>query len=88
MKNPRMDNLQAKILSEDYCCLHGYLRLCKARGEKVPNMAEWIGMHRYTLYYHYRALAQGKRPCLKLQNCLLPVVATLEPAPTSSDPSK
>ena len=78
MKNARMDNLQAKIFSEGYCCLHGYLRLCSARGEKVPNMAEWIGMHRYTLYYHYRALAQGKRPCQKLTTCLLPVVVTLE----------
>lgn len=77
----RGPTLFAKIASEGYCCLHGYLRLCRARGETVPNMAEFIGMHRYTLYYHYRRLAAGKIPCQKISFCMLPVITVIEAEP-------
>lgn len=75
---PNEERLFSKISSEGYCCFHGYLRLCKARGESAPSMAKWLGMHRYTLYYHYRALKQGKRPCQKISWCLLPVIEVIE----------
>ena len=81
MKNARSDSLFAKISSEGYCCFHGYLRLCRARGEPVPSMADWIGMHRYTIYYHYRALAAGKRPCQKISSCMLPEIIAIEGIP-------
>ncbi len=68
----------SKIASEGYCCMAGYLRLCRARGEAVPSMADWIGMHRYTLYNHYRKLAAGKYPCQKKAECLEPVILDLE----------
>lgn len=73
--------LFAKISFEGYCCMHGYLRLCRARGESVPGMAAFIGMHRYTIYYHYRRLAAGKTKCQKISFCMLPVIEVIEAEP-------
>lgn len=77
MKDPRKDNLAAKVASEGYCCINGYLRLCKARNEKVPDMAKWIGLHRYTIYYHYRELAANRRPCMKQGDCMSPLISEI-----------
>jgi hypothetical protein len=74
----RQDKLAAKVSSEGYCCLHGYLRLCRARGENPRNMAEFMGLHRYTLYYHLRALKKGERPCQKYSSCMLPIIEEIE----------
>lgn len=75
------DTTFAKISTEGYCCMHGYLRLCKARGENVPDMAKWLGMHRFTLYYHYRRLKNNQHPCQKLSTCLMPIIEVIENDP-------
>lgn len=73
-----MNNLYAKILSEGYCCLHGYLRLCAARGEKRRDMAKFIGVHKRTIYLHYEAMKKGNRPCTKQGDCMLPIISQIE----------
>lgn len=49
------------VESEGYCCMHGYLRLCKARGETPDTMAEHMGVSPSTVKYHYARLADEKR---------------------------
>jgi len=66
------------IYSEGYCCLHGYLRLCKARNETVKDMAENIGLSKLALWYHYREYAQNRRPCTKKPDCMLPIILEIE----------
>lgn len=74
----RKDGLLAKIYSEGYCCLNGYLRLCKARGEKVRGMAENIEISTDALFHHYRRLEKGKIPCQGFSDCLGPVIKEIE----------
>jgi len=75
------------IYSEGYCCLHGYLRLCRARDEAVKDMAENIGLSKLALWYHYRELKQNRRPCMQKSDCLLPIIEEIENAsrPSSSE---
>ena len=74
----RTDGLLAKIYSEGYCCLNGYLRLCKARGETASGMAENIGISPHTLWYHQRKLTQGKLTCHKTPDCLDTVIVQIQ----------
>ena len=85
MKNARTDKLEARVASEGYCCISGYLRLCRARGEKVRAMSQWIDLHRYTLYYHFRELAKGNRPCMKRKDCMEPIIAELTKGSSAAD---
>ena len=70
----RKEWLTAKIASEGYCCLNGYLRVCAARGESVVEMAANIEQSPHTLWYHYRKLREGKLPCLKHGDCMQPLL--------------
>jgi len=70
--------LLPKIAAEGYCCIHGYLRLCKARGESRKNMVKWIKISPWTLAHNYRMLAQGKRPCANYSDCMIPIIQELE----------
>lgn len=74
MKTARTQNIQAKIQSEGYCCIKGYLGLCKAREEKVPDMAENIGLSKHTIYYHIRKGAE----CQKQQTCMQQIIHEVE----------
>lgn len=74
MTNSRANWLVARIHSEGYCCLNGYLRLCKARGEKPAEMADNIGMSADTLWYRYRKLDEGKIKCQKRGDCMTPII--------------
>ena len=70
--------LYKKILDEGYCCIHGYLTLCKARGEKTKNMAKFIGVAQTTVEYNLQQQAKNKRPCQGAKDCLLPIVAEIK----------
>ena len=81
MKNPassRAKGLIAKIHSEGYCCLNGYLGLCRARGETPQAMAEFIGVSPDAIWHHYRRLKQGKIPCQQHSDCLTPIVEAIQ----------
>lgn len=73
----RMERLDAKIANDEYCCMWGYLELCRARGERPRDMAKTVGLHRYTIYYHYRKLAAGDYSCPGRGACLRPVIEEL-----------
>ena len=66
--------LIAKVASEGYCCIHGYLRLCKARDETPKAMAENIGMSPDTIWYHYR----NPPACQKQMTCMAPIIQIIE----------
>lgn len=70
----RSESLLAKIQSQGYCCLKGYLELCRARGQKATDMAPYIGISEHTLWYHYRRLDAGKMTCKRFSDCLKPVI--------------
>jgi len=81
MTSPRSHWLIAKIHSEEYCCLYGYLKLCKARGEKVVDMADNIGISPDALWYHYRRLEVGAVQCSRLSNCMKPLIEEIKGEP-------
>lgn len=67
-------NIYATIHSEGYCCLAGYLRLCRARGETVPAMAANFGISPHNLWHHYRRLEKEKLKCQNFSDCLQPII--------------
>jgi len=73
--------LAAKVASEGYCCVHGYLRLCRARGESPKDMAENIGNSPHTIWYNYRKLAAGTLHCQNQSDCMLPIIKEIEKNP-------
>ena len=74
MKNPRNNKLEAKVASEGYCCVNGYLRLCKARGESTPAMADWLGLHRFRVYHYLREMKKGNCKCMNRSDCLNSII--------------
>lgn len=66
---PRKTWFVAKVLSEGYCCIPGYLRLCKARGENVTEMAKNLNVSPDTIWYHQRKSekCQGFSDCMGKQ---------------------
>lgn len=70
-----------KVFSEGYCCLYGYLRLCRARGETRKTMSEFSGLSPETIKNHYRRLRRGEHTCQKYSECLLPVIEDIDPSP-------
>lgn len=69
----------ARIASDDYCCLYGYLRLCLARGQDAASMAEYTGVHINTVRYHLRRMKDEKIKCQKRGiNCLIPDILEIE----------
>jgi len=79
IKGPfRQQNLKALILSEGYCCIHGYLKLCLARGEHPVDMAANLGRHKSAIYSNLRELKCGNRPCQQRADCLLPIITEVE----------
>lgn len=73
------EKLPAKISFEGYCCLRGYLVLCKERGETPLDMAKNIGVSPHTIWYHYRKFETAKCPptCMRRSDCLDPVIQEL-----------
>ena len=67
-----------KIASDGYCCIYGYLRLCRERGETKEEMAKCLGINFWTLKYHYRLLKRNEHSCQNYGDCLKPVIEELE----------
>ena len=86
-ENPRAGKLLAKIYSEGYCCLKGYLELCRLRGETPKGMGENLDVSAWRIQYHYRLMKQGKHVCQNKGDCLKPIIAELLLGPTSHHPS-
>jgi len=78
--------LAAKVASEEYCCVHGYLRLCKARGETPKSMAENLGVSPHTIWYNYRKLFAGNLTCAHHSDCMLPTIEEIEKNPPKRVP--
>lgn len=80
MTSSRKTWLIARVANEGYCCPHGYLRLCKARGEKVKDMAKNIGMSPDTIWYHYRKMDKevGAPVCQRYSDCMNEVITRIE----------
>jgi hypothetical protein len=72
-----------KVASEGYCCIYGYLKLCRARGETKKAMAEWSGIAFDTLKNHYRRLKKGEHQCQHYSECLRPVIEDIENPPSN-----
>lgn len=70
--------LMPKVASEGYCCINGYLRLCRARGETKKSMAEFLGISFWTIKYNYRCLKRGEHKCQNYSDCLSPVIEDIE----------
>lgn len=73
--------LMPKIASEGYCCIFGYLRLCRVKGETRNSMAEWIGVSPETIKNHYRRLKRGEHSCQEYSECLIPVIEDIQNSP-------
>lgn len=70
--------LFAKVASEEYCCMHGYFRLCKARGEKIAGMAENLDVSFWTMKYNDQLYRRKKHPCMNYQGCMVPQIEEIE----------
>lgn len=70
-------NLIAHVHSEQYCCMAGYLNLCRARKETAVEMADNFTLSPVTIWKHYRKLAAGKHKCESRQDCLKQVIAEI-----------
>ena len=74
VENARAEWLTARVISEGYCCIRGYLGLCKARGEKPKDMAKNLGTSPDTIWRHYR----WDRPCEQRKDCMQVIIKTVE----------
>lgn len=77
---PRKTWLIAKVMSEGYCCIPGYLRLCKARGEAVADMAKNLDVSPDTIWYH----ARKNTPCQGYSDCMQEQITAVEAIPKAS----
>lgn len=77
----RFYRVTPKIASEGYCCIWGYLKLCRARGETKKSMSEWSGMNFWTIKDHYRRLVKGQHQCMNYSDCLRSVIEDVQPGP-------
>jgi len=68
-----------KILNEGYCCYHGYLGLCQARGENLHGMQQFLGVT--NLKYHLKQFRLGNRKCQNHPDCMLPIIEEIKKAP-------
>ena len=81
------ESLIARVYSEGYCCMHGYLTLCQARGETPKSMAANLNFSEKTLRYHFLRMKKGERPCQNKSDCLSPLIEEfkIEKALASTD---
>lgn len=82
-QNPRNHNIHAKIASEGYCCIWGYLKLCEVRGQKPADMMPFLGLSRLTFYHHKRKLDNGVYSCERKPDCLADTIEELSGNPPS-----
>jgi len=80
-KVARNHNIHAKIASEGYCCMYGFLSLCKARGQTPSTMMPFLGLSRLTFYYHDKKLKNGVYTCSGKSDCLKPIIEEIAGPP-------
>lgn len=70
----------AGVLSEGYCCIYGYLRLCKARGEKPEQMAENLGVTKKPIYRFYKLMEEpnSRITCQRWKSCMKADIEAVE----------
>lgn len=68
----------SKILDEQYCCMHGYIGLCKARGETAAGMAENLNVPKRTVEHHRTLFDRGRHICQERHDCLKNVIAIIK----------
>lgn len=69
--------LRPKILNEGYCCIYGYLNLCKARGETIKSMAAFLGVNKSVLWDCTRKKGK-KHVCQQTSECLQPIILEIQ----------
>ena len=77
-----------KIASEGYCCIWGYLKLCRERGETKAEMAKFSGITFRSLKNHYSLLKRGEHECQKYSTCLKSVIEELTEENAEKKPPK
>lgn len=77
-KHSLANRMLSKIHSEGYCCMWGYLTLCRERGETPQGMAENLGALPHTIRHHYRQIKAGKCSCSGKTDCLRPIIEELQ----------
>jgi hypothetical protein len=80
--------LTVKVANEGYCCPNAYLRLCRARGEAVKNMARNINISPDALWYHYRKLDRGGSngpTCQRFSDCMDSIIREIEAEKTPAE---
>lgn len=70
--------LKPLIDSEGYCCLHGYLKLCRHRKETHKEMANNLGVARATISYNYTQMCDNRKShrCQGKEDCMKPIWLT------------
>jgi hypothetical protein len=66
--------LLPKILSEEYCCIYGYISLCQARGQTAKSMASYLGVSKDSIWRKQREMKNGTRRCQKTNECMKELV--------------
>jgi hypothetical protein len=63
------------IEDEGYCCMYGYCKLAKSRGETPETMAKAMGVSKSTIAYHYTKIADATRShrCKQSPDCMKPL---------------
>jgi hypothetical protein len=82
--NPRAfhsQRLEAKAIADGYCCLYGYLTLCRTRGERVKDMAANIDMGPTTIWHHLRRIKNNELTCPSHSDCLKPIIEEIKKDP-------
>lgn len=82
-KIARQHNIHAKLASEGYCCVYGYLKLGQSQGLTPVEMMAPLGFSRLTFYHHARKLANGQYTCRNRSDCLKACFE--EPTPEGND---
>lgn len=72
------DTLRAKVLSEGYCCMYGYIRLCHARKELSEGMAKNLNAPARTIRYNEQLYRQGRHVCQCQKDCMKPQIEAVE----------
>lgn len=71
--------LLPKILSEEYCCIYGYISLCQARGQTAKSMALYLGVSKDSIWRKQREMRAGTRICQKTKDCLTETIKQILP---------
>lgn len=58
--------------------MHGYIRLCFARGQTRKEMAEWLSVPLRTMDYNCKKYNDGEHRCQGYSDCMKPEILEIE----------